>query len=609
MKRWGNVAIVGVGLIGGSIGLALRQRNLAESVIGIGRRQVSLRIARRVGAVTHTTIDLAKGVADAELVIVCTPVGQIVEHVRAGRRGLSGRDADHRRGQREAGDRRGPGRPVAPRLPLPRRASHRRQREGGPELRPGRPVRGPRGRPDPHPQHPRRGLRPPGRVLAGPGSVVVQMSPEEHDRALAVTSHLPHMAAAALAVTVSEPYFRLAGTGLLDTTRLAAGDPGLWKQILLMNRDNVLTALEQFGGQSGRLARRHSRPQRGRAGTIPHHGEEEPRCFGKLTSIRPTGSRTCWAARWPRPPRNSAWPSGLAVAAARGYLIQADLERGPGPADRRRTVDRPRGGAGRGGAGRRPAARSAAARAMRSPKRQSQSPVAGPRAAQAGRDGPRGAERAGGHRRLRPAGRGGPHAEEILDRRPAGRADRGPLARRSWPTTPSSRPWSVRWASSGWSWARRTCSAWSPCRSATMDDGRLGELSLRSQLYLSLAEMQTIRDHFQPTRTRPDRRRAGDPGPDLERALQPQDARRADPLPRCGRPAAVREHAPRDDLRRHREDPRRAGGRRLVRQRLPRQRRRGPVRRANTTSSSRSRRTTTPRPWSPTAGRTPASAA
>jgi prephenate dehydrogenase len=64
---------------------------------------------------------------------------------------------------------------------------------------------------------------------------------------LAVTSHLPHMAAAALAVTVSEPFFRLSGNGLLDATRLAAGDPGLWKQILLMNRENVLTALEQFG--------------------------------------------------------------------------------------------------------------------------------------------------------------------------------------------------------------------------------------------------------------------------------------------------------------------------------------------------------------------------
>ena len=81
------------------------------------------------------------------------------------------------------------------------------------------------------------------------GSVVVQMPPEEHDRALALTSHLPHSAASALANTVPEAYFRLAGTGLLDAARLASGDPEIWQQILMQNRDNVLKALEQFVGQ------------------------------------------------------------------------------------------------------------------------------------------------------------------------------------------------------------------------------------------------------------------------------------------------------------------------------------------------------------------------
>ena len=81
------------------------------------------------------------------------------------------------------------------------------------------------------------------------GSVVVQMSPEEHDTALALTSHLPHAAAAALTLTVPEKYFRLTGPGLLDTTRVAAGDPELWRQIFSLNRDNVLAALEQFGAK------------------------------------------------------------------------------------------------------------------------------------------------------------------------------------------------------------------------------------------------------------------------------------------------------------------------------------------------------------------------
>ena len=65
MKQWDTVAIVGVGLIGASIGLAMRQRNLAKNIVGIGRRQASLRVARHNNAVDHTTIDLNKGVADA----------------------------------------------------------------------------------------------------------------------------------------------------------------------------------------------------------------------------------------------------------------------------------------------------------------------------------------------------------------------------------------------------------------------------------------------------------------------------------------------------------------------------------------------------------------
>ncbi len=81
MKKWETVAIVGVGLLGGSIGLALQQRGLAQHVIGIGRRTSSLRKARRHAAVTTTTTNLARGVADAQLVVVCTPVGNIVEHV------------------------------------------------------------------------------------------------------------------------------------------------------------------------------------------------------------------------------------------------------------------------------------------------------------------------------------------------------------------------------------------------------------------------------------------------------------------------------------------------------------------------------------------------
>src|SRR5262245_625777 len=80
-QRWDTVAIVGVGLIGGSIGLALRERRLASRVVGIGRRPASLALAKRLGCVTETTTSIARGVKQADLVVVCTPVELISRHV------------------------------------------------------------------------------------------------------------------------------------------------------------------------------------------------------------------------------------------------------------------------------------------------------------------------------------------------------------------------------------------------------------------------------------------------------------------------------------------------------------------------------------------------
>jgi prephenate dehydrogenase len=249
MKRYGTVAIVGVGLIGGSIGMAMRQRGLADRVIGVGRRQPSLRTARRVGAVTNTTVEMAKGVAEAELIVVCTPVGRIAEDVRraaqfcpegtlitdAGgtKQTIVGAvDASLPRGCRFLGSH-----PLAGSEKMG--AIHAQA-----DLFEGRvailtPTKNTRAEDFDTLEA----------FWSSLGSVVVQMSPENHDRAMALTSHLPHVAAAAMAAILPERYFRLTGTGLLDTTRIAAGDPELWGQILASNRENVLAALGQYETQ------------------------------------------------------------------------------------------------------------------------------------------------------------------------------------------------------------------------------------------------------------------------------------------------------------------------------------------------------------------------
>jgi prephenate dehydrogenase len=254
-----RVAIVGVGLIGGSIGLALRERGLADEVIGVGRRAVSLEAAQRRGAVNRTTTNLVLGVAEADLVVVATPVDRIADNVRAVAA-------------------------AAPRATITDAGSTKaqicRQLREPPELehltpgeldRPGPPP--PRfvgshpiaGDHRTGPEHARANLfenrvavvtpedhTPPGLVQRvtefweSLGAEVVLLSPEEHDRALAATSHLPHLIAAALAAATPEEWLRLAGTGWGDTTRIAAGDPPLWTQIFSQNRAAVLDALRRF---------------------------------------------------------------------------------------------------------------------------------------------------------------------------------------------------------------------------------------------------------------------------------------------------------------------------------------------------------------------------
>ena len=72
------------------------------------------------------------------------------------------------------------------------------------------------------------------------------MSADEHDRALSATSHLPHLVASAIASSTPERYVTLTASGWHDTTRIAAGDPVLWRQIMLANRAHLLESLAQF---------------------------------------------------------------------------------------------------------------------------------------------------------------------------------------------------------------------------------------------------------------------------------------------------------------------------------------------------------------------------
>jgi prephenate dehydrogenase len=246
MQKWDTVAIVGVGLIGGSVGLAIRARGLAERVIGVGRRPASLRTARKLGAVTGTSLAIDRGAARADLVVVCTPVSEIVGHVRQAaehcRTGALITDVGSTKAEIVNQLDGSLGRDVRFVGSHPLAGSEKcGPAEARADLFEGRTVV----------------VTPAGTTLAEDvertaafwsalGAKVATMSAEEHDRVLAATSHLPHLVASAVAHATPAEFLPLVASGWLDTTRVAAGDPELWTQIFSSNRRHVLAALARL---------------------------------------------------------------------------------------------------------------------------------------------------------------------------------------------------------------------------------------------------------------------------------------------------------------------------------------------------------------------------
>lgn len=244
MERLGTVVIVGVGLIGGSIGLALRARGLARRIIGVGRRAAALEQARTLGAIDEGTADLSSAVTDAEITVICTPVTRIAADAMAA--------AHH-----------GPEDLLVTDVGSIKGAIQRRIREDGKTA--SRFVGA----------HPLAGSERTGVAHARPhlfagrvcvltdgadpgfheraerfwsslGARVVTMTPEAHDEAMALTSHLPHVVASALAGTVPSELLPLAAGSYRDGTRVAAADTELWTGILRANREGVLQAVDAF---------------------------------------------------------------------------------------------------------------------------------------------------------------------------------------------------------------------------------------------------------------------------------------------------------------------------------------------------------------------------
>ena len=259
-----RLIVVGIGLLGSSIGLAAKKRGLAETVIGIDHCQETLDVARRRGAVDLVLMepDILSEIDDG-LTIVCTPVGAIVGNISR-MAALNDRLLFSDVGSTKEN--------------ICRELERRKFRFIGAHPIAGSEKNGPEfGNADLF-QGRLTILTPTASSRSADverlqlfweslGSQVVRMEPERHDKVLAKTSHLPHAVAAALSLLLTETERPFCGTGFTDTTRIAAGPPTIWTDIFFENRRPLLAALEEFGH---RLDALKAALQNGDTTTIAH---------------------------------------------------------------------------------------------------------------------------------------------------------------------------------------------------------------------------------------------------------------------------------------------------------------------------------------------------
>jgi cyclohexadieny/prephenate dehydrogenase len=248
-----RVALIGIGLIGSSLSHAIRRGGLARQIVCTAQSEKSRDTALRLGLVTSAYATAAEAVRDADLVILCTPVGVYGEIAKSMSSALKPGAIVTDVGSVKSAVLRDVG-PFVPK---------------GVHFIPGHPIAGT--------EHsgPEAGFAelfdgrwciltpPPGTDAAAVervtelwrrcGSQVEVMDPRHHDAVLAITSHLPHLIAYTIVGTATDledatrqEVIKFSASGFRDFTRIAASDPVMWRDIFLNNREAVLEMLGRF---------------------------------------------------------------------------------------------------------------------------------------------------------------------------------------------------------------------------------------------------------------------------------------------------------------------------------------------------------------------------
>lgn len=257
-----RLALIGVGLIGSSIALAARRQGLVAEIVATARSAATRKRVVELGLADRVVDTNTEAVRDADLVIVCIPVGacgevaeEIGPHLKPG---AIVSDAGSVKGSVV--------KDMAPHLP------------NGVHFVPAHPVAGTEhSGPDsgfaelfinrwciltPPPGTDAKAVERLAEFWRALGAKVATMSPEHHDLVLAVTSHLPHLIAYTIVGTADElgevtesEVLQYSAGGFRDFTRIAASDPTMWRDVFLANKDAVLEMLGAFQEDLSKLTR------------------------------------------------------------------------------------------------------------------------------------------------------------------------------------------------------------------------------------------------------------------------------------------------------------------------------------------------------------------
>ncbi len=250
--RFNNVTIIGVGLIGGSFAKVLKSKGLAKEITGTGRSRETLELALKLGVIDRMGQGPVHSVENADLVVLASPVGtfepvmrEIGPHLKKGSiltdvGSVKGDLVKKIEAFVPQGAHYVPAHPIAGKEKFGVAEATDTLFNGA------KCILTPTKKTDPSALGMIRD------IWTAAGARVVEMTPELHDKIFAAVSHMPHVAAFAMMCAVSdlntgaEDYLNFSGAGFRDFTRIAASSPEIWKDICLMNRENIVSMLDRY---------------------------------------------------------------------------------------------------------------------------------------------------------------------------------------------------------------------------------------------------------------------------------------------------------------------------------------------------------------------------